>query len=79
MTPEQITAMRAYVRQWIMGPDVWHGPSLADLRAQIDVLTSRNAIDRWLKCGSRLLHRSAVIRKNGRPINAKRQAAHRAR
>ena len=48
MTPEQIAAMRAYLRQWINGD--W-GPEdeVAQLRHDIDGLTSRSAIDRWLE------------------------------
>jgi hypothetical protein len=51
MTPEQIAAMRAYLRQWIMAPawDRCGGAAvLADLRGGIDALTSRDAIDAWL-------------------------------
>jgi hypothetical protein len=41
-----IAAIRAYSRQWIMA-DVW-GEDVAPLRAAIDGLTSRAAIEAWL-------------------------------
>lgn len=52
MTPAQIAAMRAYLRQWIFSP-VWdmnpHGAAGLDgLRDGIDSLHSRPQIDRWL-------------------------------
>lgn len=48
MTPEQIAAMRAYLRQWIMAP-VWANlGALAELRAGVDGLTSRAAIAAWI-------------------------------
>lgn len=49
MTPEQISAMRAYLRQWIMA-DVWHPMTegLEALRQSIDGLVSRKAIDEWI-------------------------------
>lgn len=47
MTPEHIAAMRAYLRQWIAAP-AWIGPHIAELRAAIDGLTDRAAIERWL-------------------------------
>ena len=48
MTPEQIAAMRAYLRQWIAGD--WHGDQRLDwLRASIDDLTTRKAIHDWIK------------------------------
>lgn len=47
MTPGEIAAMRAYLRQWIMAP-VWQGQAIDALRAGIDGLTSRQAISRWL-------------------------------
>lgn len=49
MTPEQIAAMRAYLRQWIFNGD-WDsaGGEIAELRAGIDGLTSRKAIRTWL-------------------------------
>ena len=48
MTPEQIVAMRAYLRQWINAP-VWRGAAANALRADIDNLTSRQAIAAWLE------------------------------
>lgn len=45
MAPEQIAAMRAYLRQWIAAP-AWRG--VDDLRTRIDELTDRAAISRWL-------------------------------
>jgi hypothetical protein len=47
LTPAEIAAIRAYLRQWIMAP-AWHGPAIDALRAAIDGLTSRQAIRRWL-------------------------------
>lgn len=47
MTAEQIAAMRAYLRQWIMAP-VWRGPEVSVLRRSIDGLTSRAAIELWI-------------------------------
>lgn len=42
-----IALMRGYLRQWIEAP-VWHGPSIEQLRAEVDGLTSRAAIAAWL-------------------------------
>jgi hypothetical protein len=47
LTPVEIAAIRAYLRQWIMAP-AWQGPAIDALRAAIDGLTSRQAIRRWL-------------------------------
>jgi hypothetical protein len=47
MTPGQIAAMRAYLRQWIFSP-VWRGEELDGLRRGIDGLISRAAISAWL-------------------------------
>jgi hypothetical protein len=47
MTDEQVAAMRAYLRQWIMA-DVWVGEDVDYLRAKIDGLTSSQAIRHWL-------------------------------
>lgn len=48
ITGEQIAAMRAYLRQWIMA-DGWHeDEDLAFLRRRIDDLTSRATISAWL-------------------------------
>lgn len=46
MTPAQIAAMRAYLRQWIMSP-AWLDAE--DLRKSIDGLTTRSAIKAWLE------------------------------
>ena len=48
MRPEHIVAMRAYLRQWIAS-DVWAGPDIERLRADVDGLTSREAIDAWIE------------------------------
>jgi hypothetical protein len=45
MTGAQIAAMRAYLRQWIAAD--WPG-NVERLRKQIDGLTSRAALDRWI-------------------------------
>jgi len=47
MTKEQITAMRAYLRQWIWAPG-WIGREVRFLRKAIDDLRSREAIASWL-------------------------------
>lgn len=47
LTPGHIVLLRAYLRQWIMAPH-WRGPGVEMLRAEIDRLTSKAAIDRWL-------------------------------
>ena len=47
MTPRQIAAMRAYLRQWIAAPG-WRGEEVERLRGRIDFLVSRGAIDLWL-------------------------------
>jgi hypothetical protein len=46
MTDAQITTMRAYLRQWVAGP--WLGPGVEALRAKVDGLMSRAAIEDWL-------------------------------
>jgi hypothetical protein len=43
MTPAEIAAMRAYLRQWIAG---FHG--VPELKEGVDKLTSRQAIAQWL-------------------------------
>lgn len=45
LAPDQIAALRAYLRQWIAAP-LWHG--VDDLRDAVDGLTTREAIARWL-------------------------------
>jgi hypothetical protein len=47
MTPNQIAAMRAYLRQWIAAPG-WQGANVDCLRRNIDTIISRADIDRWL-------------------------------
>lgn len=47
LTAAQIAALRAYLRQWIMAP-AWRGPAIELLRARIDALTTREAIDAWI-------------------------------
>ena len=47
MTPLQIAAMRAYFRQWIAAD--FAGPMVDRLRADIDGLTTRAALRRWLR------------------------------
>jgi hypothetical protein len=47
LTPAEIAAMRAYLRQWIMAPG-FRGPGVDELRRRVDELTSRQAIARWL-------------------------------
>lgn len=48
MTPEQIAAMRTYLRQWIFAP-AWRGADVNTLRARVDGLVSVDSIDRWLR------------------------------
>lgn len=47
LTPADIAALRAYLRQWIFSP-VWLGEEIGALREQIDGLTTREAIAAWL-------------------------------
>jgi hypothetical protein len=42
---EQIALIRDYLRQWM---EVMRGPEAAALRARVDGLTSRPALDRWM-------------------------------
>jgi hypothetical protein len=46
MTPEDLAAMRAYLRQW-MAAD-WQTPMLDVLRTQIGEIGTRRDVDRWL-------------------------------
>jgi hypothetical protein len=57
LSPEHIAAMRAYLRRWI-GADVWdQNPYasdqdrawLAEMRADVDTLTTRAALSIWLR------------------------------
>ncbi len=43
LTPEHIAALRAYLRQWVAG---FRG--VDDLRARVDSLTTKAAIDSWI-------------------------------
>ena len=49
MTPEQILAMRAYLRQWIVAGDWAGGPVLGRLRKTVETITSERDVDRWLR------------------------------
>jgi hypothetical protein len=42
---EQIALIGAYLRQWV---DALRGPEIAALRARVEELTSRQALDRWM-------------------------------
>jgi hypothetical protein len=46
LTPRQIAAMRAYLRQWMQGP--WQGPMIDVLRTQVEEITTRADIEDWL-------------------------------
>ncbi len=57
LTPEHVGALRAYCRQWISA-DIWdlnpHASDedkacLAELRADVDKLTTRAALSSWLR------------------------------
>jgi len=48
MSAEDIGIMRDYLRQWIMSPWWFDSAELAGLRADVDKLTSRVAIQDWL-------------------------------
>jgi hypothetical protein len=48
LTPAEIAAIRAYLRQWIMADGWYAGPAVDALRTAIDGLNSRQAIRRWL-------------------------------
>jgi hypothetical protein len=47
ITPAEIAAMRAYLRQWIEG-DGFQGEDIEELRRQVDGLTDRQSITAWL-------------------------------
>jgi hypothetical protein len=47
LSPYEIVAMRAYLRQWIE-PDVWEGDAIADLRVAVGLISSREDIEKWL-------------------------------
>lgn len=46
MATEHVVAMRAYLRQWINGD--FQGWRIAELRREVELLTSREEIERWL-------------------------------
>jgi hypothetical protein len=46
MTDQQITAVRAYLRQWMDG--AWTGPMVDVLRTQVEEIVDRLSLDRWL-------------------------------
>lgn len=48
LRPAHLAALRAYLRQWIMAP-VWAGPDIDALRADVDGLTTRGALNAWLE------------------------------
>jgi hypothetical protein len=47
LSDAEIAVIRAYLRQWIMA-DGWLDDAVEELRAEIDSLGSRSAIERWL-------------------------------
>lgn len=47
LTPQDLAIMRAYLRQWIASP-YWRGPEVAQLRQDVDAITSRATLKRWL-------------------------------
>jgi hypothetical protein len=48
LDPAAISAIRAYLRQWINAPAWLGGEAIDQLRGMIDSLTSRAAIDAWV-------------------------------
>jgi len=48
MTPAEIAAMRAYLRQWIEKGAWGRDGVVEELKRDVDGLTSRLAIDAWL-------------------------------
>lgn len=47
MTDRQLALLRLYLRQWIMAPS-WQGRMIDVLRTQVNEITTRADIDRWL-------------------------------
>ena len=47
MTPEQISAMRDYLRQWIDNGN-WLGPSIGDLKAMARRIKTQADIHEWI-------------------------------
>lgn len=45
LSPEHVGALRAYLRQWMLGP--WRGPEVDQLRRQVDSIATRADIDAW--------------------------------
>lgn len=52
MTPQQVAALRAYLRQWI-NVDGWTGPLIDVLRTNADEIRTRQDITRWLEIARR--------------------------
>ena len=54
MTPGDLGAMRAYLRQWIAAP-VWRGSAIDTLRQTVDEIIDRPSLEHWLdvavECG----------------------------
>jgi hypothetical protein len=48
LTPDEIAAIRAYLRQWIENGEWGRERMLAELRRDVDTLHSRQAITAWL-------------------------------
>jgi len=51
MTPNQIAAMRAYLRQWMQAD--WAGPMIDPLRSKIEEITTQANINEWMKMALR--------------------------
>jgi hypothetical protein len=51
MTPNQIAAMRAYLRQWMDGD--WHGPMIDVLRTKLDEIHTPKDIRDWMRMALR--------------------------
>lgn len=49
---EEVDLVRAYLRQWIAA-DTWRGPRVAFLRAAVEGITTREAIEAWLDIADR--------------------------
>jgi hypothetical protein len=47
MTPMEIATIRGYLRRW-MAWDGWRGPMIDPLRTQLEDITRREDIERWL-------------------------------
>jgi hypothetical protein len=53
LTREHIALLRAYLRQWMAFP--WGGGETQALRAQVEDLTTRAEIERWLERAQKLV------------------------